>query len=97
MSEGTLPTEARGDGPCMDCGTLDNPVWFTDNVTWNWVLGGDSARVDPGGLLCPVCFVARAHAAGLRPVSWRIYPEFARVAIPTVATPAGSAFEGEQA
>jgi hypothetical protein len=59
----SFPEAARGDGPCMDCGTLDTPVWFTDNVTWN---------------LCPVCFIARAHEAGLRPVSWRIYPEFPR-------------------
>ena len=62
----------------MDCGTLDTPVWFADNVLWNRVVGGEVAMSDPGGFLCPTCFIRRSHEAGLRPVSWRLIPEFPR-------------------
>lgn len=66
----------RGDGPCMDCGTINTPVWFTDNVFWNLVVGGPGTRDDPGGLLCPWCFTQRAHRSGLDITGWRLFPEF---------------------
>lgn len=73
----TLPDELRGDGPCGDCGTSDNIVWFADNVFWNAVMGGPEALGDPGGIVCIPCFVTRVKAAGFRPSGWRLYPEWA--------------------
>lgn len=77
MSEAapTLPEEMRGDGPCMDCGTHDTPVWFTDNVFWNAVVGGPGTRYDPGGLLCPICFIRRAETV-TAPTGWKLTPEW---------------------
>lgn len=72
----TLPEHLRGDGPCKDCGTLDNIVWFTDNVLWNEVVGGPGTMDDPGGLLCILCFVKRTDAARLWPSAWRLLPEW---------------------
>lgn len=60
----TLPEHLRGDGPCHDCGTADNIIWFTDSALWNRVMGGPDAADDPGGILCIPCFVVRADAAG---------------------------------
>lgn len=71
-----LPDHLRGDGPCQDCGTVDNIVWFASSPLWNEVMGGPATRDDPGGLLCPVCFVVRVDAAGLRPAGWRLEPEW---------------------
>jgi|GEM_PF-3928527 len=67
----------RGDGPCCDCGTLDNIVWFTDNVLWNAVTGEQIVAEQPrAGILCIPCFVKRADAAGLRPTGWRLFAEW---------------------
>lgn len=72
-----LPEAVRGDGPCADCGTLDNFVWFTDNVFWNAVTGERVVHEDKtGAILCPACFVTRAYEAGFRPTGWRLLPEF---------------------
>lgn len=71
-----LPAELRGDGPCDDCGTRDNIVWYADSVFWNRVMGGSEATGDPGGIVCIPCFVRRVHAAGLYPTGWRLLPEF---------------------
>ncbi len=76
MTTPALPEHLRGDGPCQDCGTLDNIVWFTDNVFWNQVVGGPATMYDPGGLLCIPCFVLRVDAAGLNPTGWRLLPEW---------------------
>lgn len=67
-----LPENLRGDGPCTDCETLDNPVWFTDNTFWNEIIrvGGS-----PEAILCINCFIVRAYEAGYRP-SWRLLPEW---------------------
>lgn len=45
--------------PCQECGGR-NPAWFADHTLWNLVMGGPEAKDDPGGILCPTCFVARA-------------------------------------
>jgi len=73
----TMPDHLRGDGPCSDCGTLDNVVWFTDNVLWNHVMAFPEVSFDdPGGILCIPCFVIRVDAAGLFPTGWRLLPDF---------------------
>lgn len=59
----------HGDGPCQDCGTTDNIIWFTDNVLWNAICPDD-------GLLCIRCFVAKVEAQGYRPLSWRVIPNW---------------------
>ena len=67
-----LPLSLRGDGPCSDCGTDDNPVWFTDSVFWNEVIRlGDF--VEP--ILCINCFIIRVDTAGFR-CAWRLLPEW---------------------
>lgn len=73
-----LPEHLRGDGPCMDCGTEDTIIWFTDNVYWNNVMSwpGEYQHGDPGGLLCIPCFVIRADRAGLDPAGYRLLPEW---------------------
>jgi len=59
---------------CDDCGRA-NPVWFAPSDVWNLVVGGPDATDDPGGVLCPICFIAKAEAAGIKPNGWRIEPE----------------------
>jgi hypothetical protein len=70
----SLPDALRGDGPCRDCDTPDNIVWFTDNVLWNEVV----RRPNDGqcGILCIPCFIVRVDAAGLVPTGWRLTPEW---------------------
>jgi len=60
----------------MDCGG-PNPVWFAPNALWNLVIGGPEAQGDPGGFYCPVCFIGRAEAAGVRPTAWMLLLEAA--------------------
>jgi hypothetical protein len=59
---------------CQDCG-VDNPVWFAPNELWNRVMGGPDAHDDPGGYLCPVCFIVHAKAAGIDPTGWFLTEE----------------------
>lgn len=67
-----LPDHLKGDGPCSDCGTSDNPVWFTESVFWNEVVRqGD--YVEP--TLCIDCFVVRVDRAGFY-CAWRLLPEW---------------------
>jgi hypothetical protein len=72
-----LPKHLRGDGPCADCGTVDNIVWFTENVLWNAVTGesvvAEEARY---AILCIPCFIIRADRAGLRPTGWRLMADW---------------------
>lgn len=71
---GALPDHLRGDGPCGDCGTLDNIIWFTDNVLWNEVI----RQPNDGycGILCIPCFVVRVDKSGLAPTGWRLTPNW---------------------
>ena len=38
-------------------------------------MGGEEAKGDPGGILCPVCFIIRAEEVGYRPTAWELRPE----------------------
>ena len=66
-----LPKEMQGDGPCNDCGTVDNPVWFTDNVFWNDVVRTEG----PDKVLCVNCFVIRAEKK-YKVTGWRLLPDW---------------------
>lgn len=59
-----------GDSPCHDCGTDENPVWYTDNVFWNNVVGKNKHLI-----LCTDCFIVRAEKK-FKPTGWRLIPEF---------------------
>ena len=69
-----IPQGASPGTICQDCGG-DNPVWFAPSPDWNLVLGGPEAKGDPGGMLCPNCYIRRAEAAGLRPTAWVVSQE----------------------
>lgn len=71
-----LPRELRGDGPCSDCGTIDNIVWFTESVFWNAVCRETPEFADREEVLCIPCFVVRADKAGFQPTGWRLLPEW---------------------
>lgn len=45
-------------------------TWFAPNALWNLVMGGPAAKDDPGGMLCPNCFIVRAEAIGAVPTAW---------------------------
>lgn len=51
---------------CEQCGR-ENVVWFAPNEVWN--------AAGAAGILCPVCFVKKAEAAGLDAAAWKIEPE----------------------
>lgn len=52
-------------------------MWFAPNEVWNSVMGGVDATDDPGGFLCPVCFIEMAEFAGMQPTAWILTPESA--------------------
>jgi hypothetical protein len=83
LATGSAPV-AASENACQDCG-VDNPVWFAPNVLWNRVMGGPAATDDPGGYLCPVCFIRHAEAAGIDPTGWLLTQE--AVAAPVGETP----------
>ena len=62
--------DVRGEGPCMDCGTLNTPVWSAPNDLWNRVVGS------PDGYLCPWCFTVRAEKH-IGPTVWTLQPRIA--------------------
>lgn len=70
-------TFRRGDNPCGDCGTKTNqPVWYTDNVFWNAVMGGEEVRGnEKGAIICPQCFMERAEKK-FAVQGWRIIPDW---------------------
>jgi hypothetical protein len=51
---------ANTDGPCEQCG-VRYPPWWVDHAIWNRTLGGPDAKGDPGGMLCPNCFLRQAE------------------------------------
>ena len=69
-----LPEDLRGDGPCANCGTRDNIVWFTDNVLWNDVVLNDPEAMDK--ILCIPCFVKLADEKGFHITGWLLTPEW---------------------
>jgi hypothetical protein len=68
MSRDTGVAATRG-VTCEDCDG-EPLVWFAPNSLWNRVKGGPDARDDPGGILCPNCFIRRAEAMGIKPTAW---------------------------
>jgi hypothetical protein len=64
----------RSESRCDDCGGV-NPVCFAPNDLWNLVIGGPEAKGDPGGFVCPNCFIGRAEAAGVNRAAWKLEPE----------------------
>lgn len=68
--------EAHGDRKCDACHRA-NPVWFAPSPLWNIVIGGPEATDDPGGVLCPICFIEKAEAAGIMPATgaWLVTKE----------------------
>lgn len=67
-------TSLDGDGPCADCGSENNIIWFTDNVFWNAVVREDPMRNGYEAILCIRCFVASVERMGYSPVGWRVTP-----------------------
>lgn len=74
MKEETDIAATRGVNGCEDCGA-EPLVWFAPNSLWNRVKGGPEAKDDPGGMLCPNCFIKRAEALGIKPTAWIISME----------------------
>jgi len=74
----SVPVAAEGDTVCHDCRAV-NPVWFAPNDLWRRALGGAE------GVLCPICFIAKAEAAGVRPTAWMICEEPLEKVDPAVA------------
>jgi hypothetical protein len=60
--------------PCDVCGQ-SNPVWFAPSDVWNLVMGGPDATDDPGGYLCPCCFIRKAEDEGYETTAWVLTPE----------------------
>ncbi len=61
-----------GESRCQSCGGM-NPVWHTDNLVWNRVVGG-TEREAPG-ILCPSCFLIQAEARGVGITgAWHLVP-----------------------
>lgn len=60
----------NGDSPCADCGTKENPIWYTDNTFWNAVM-----EEEVGKILCTDCFIVRAENK-YRVKSWRLIPDW---------------------
>lgn len=62
------PDAAHPEIRCGDCGVA-NPVWFAPSPLWNLVMGG------PDGIVCPLCFIKRAEAKGIKQSAWQLMPE----------------------
>lgn len=70
-----LPEHLRGDGPCSNCGTLNNIIWFTDDVFWNAVVRMEPRLTDDAEILCVHCFVIMADQRDYY-CTWRLTPQF---------------------
>lgn len=66
------PPVVEGEPGKLTCERCGGPVrvWFAPNKLWNLVKGGPAATDDPGGMLCPNCFIDAAEEAGLNPTAW---------------------------
>lgn len=62
---------------CERCGG-QNVTWFAPSELWNKAHGVYD-------ILCPVCFVNLAEAAGIRPTAWQIGPEHHEPSLPRCA------------
>lgn len=64
-------SDDHDEATCDDCSgpTLS---WRAPDSIWNQVLGGLHATDDPGGMLCPNCFIKRAELGGVRPPAWTV-------------------------
>jgi hypothetical protein len=59
---------------CEECGR-ENVTWFAPSKLWNKVCRANrGSTADP--MLCPVCFIKRAEAAGYNGQTWKVAPEF---------------------
>lgn len=65
-----IPEDLRGDGPCSNCGTLDNILWFTESVFWNAVVRIEPRLTDNAEILCIPCFVIMADQRGWHSLPW---------------------------
>lgn len=70
-----LPEHIRGDGPCSNCGTRNNPIWFTESVFWNAVVRVEPRLTDNAEILCMPCFIIMADQRGYK-CHWRLLPEW---------------------
>jgi hypothetical protein len=68
------PVQTAEGQPCDDCGR-PSLVWFAPNDLWNRVQGGPDATDDPGGMLCPYCFIMKAEKSGVKPTAWIVCTE----------------------
>ncbi len=61
---GDVRPHEKGDGDtrCQNCGR-QNPCWSIDNYLWNAIVGDDPDR-EAAGVLCPLCFIAKAKKTG---------------------------------
>ncbi len=64
------PREAHPEDRCKRCGGK-NITWFAPNSLWNRAV---RAHNEPE-IVCPICFVELAEAAGIKPASWQVTPE----------------------
>lgn len=85
------PTDRHPESYCHRCGG-PNFTWSAPSPLWNHVMRGGS--IDGpwqwDEIICPVCFVQLAEAAGMAS-SWRLYAERVNVELETV-TPSGRAW-----
>lgn len=70
-----VPPDA-GEDEAAKCESCGGPafVWFAPNDLWNLVKGGH-AKDDPGGMLCPNCFIRAAEKKGIVPTAWIVCRE----------------------
>ena len=61
--------------PELQCDDCQQPyaIWFAPNDIWNSTMGGPDATDDPGGMLCPRCFMLRAETS----TPWEVRPKVA--------------------
>lgn len=61
------PADVHPEAYCEQC-KRPNAVWFAPSEIWNVACRDNS-------ILCPVCFIWKTEAAGIKPTSWMIAPE----------------------